>query len=100
MAKIEKRHPKNLTLILVRGDKPPFNLTLPFGGIFVADLSILHTAIDWVQARMKERTSWDGLTIIVISILVIIASPLVKIAAWVGLAYGVWTVWKKERKFF
>jgi len=27
------------------------------------------------------------------------ASPLVKIAAWVGLAYGVWTLWKKEKKW-
>ncbi len=65
----------------------------------MANLSFLHSAIDWVQDRMKERTSWDGLTIIVISILVIMASPLVKIAAWAGLAYGLWTVWKKEKKF-
>jgi len=65
----------------------------------MADISFLHSVIDWIQARMKERTSWDGLTIILISILIIMASPLVKIAAWVGLAYGVWTLWKKEKKW-
>jgi hypothetical protein len=65
----------------------------------MTDLTLLHSAIDWIQLRMKERTSWDGLTIIVISVLVIIASPLVKIAAWGGLAYGIWTLWKKEKKW-
>ncbi len=65
----------------------------------MADLSLVHKAIDWIQDRMKERTSWDGLTIIVISILVIMASPIVKIAAWGGLAYGLWTLWKKEKKW-
>jgi hypothetical protein len=56
-----------------------------------------QTAIDWIQDRLKERTSWDGLTIIVISILVLIASPLIRYAAWAGLFYGIWTLWKGER---
>lgn len=59
-------------------------------------MSTVHFVIDWVQARIKERTSWDGITIIVISIMVLVASPVVKYAAWAGLAYGVWTLWKKE----
>lgn len=58
--------------------------------------SLFHNVIDWLQERMKERTSWDGLTIIVISILALIASPLMRYAAWAGLAYGIWTLWKKE----
>ena len=29
----------------------------------------LNYIIDWVQARVNERTSWDGVTIIVISIM-------------------------------
>jgi hypothetical protein len=48
---------------------------------------------------MKERTSWDGLTIILISILVIMSSPLIKVAAWAGLVYGIWTLWAKEKKW-
>jgi hypothetical protein len=58
--------------------------------------SLIHDVIDWAQERMKERTSWDGLTIIVISVLALIASPLISYAAWAGLAYGIWTIWKKE----
>ncbi|CAL1238825.1 hypothetical protein [Candidatus Methylocalor cossyra] len=61
-------------------------------------ISALNGAIDWLQERLKERTSWDGLTLIVLSILVLVASPLIKYLAWAGLGYGVWTLWKKERK--
>lgn len=59
--------------------------------------SFAHTAVDWIQARLKERTSWDGLTIIVISILILVASPLIRYVAWAGLFYGLWTLWKGER---
>ena len=59
-------------------------------------VSTVNWAIDWLQERMKERTSWDGFTIIVISVLVLSASPLLRYAAWAGLVYGVWTLWKKE----
>ena len=60
-------------------------------------IATVNNMIDWLQLRLKERTSWDGLTIIVISILALIASPLIKYAAWIGLAYGAWTLWKKEK---
>jgi hypothetical protein len=60
--------------------------------------SILNTLIDWAQKRITERSSWDGLTIIVISILALVASPLIKYAAWLGLGYGAWTLWKTEKK--
>lgn len=60
---------------------------------------IIHSSIDWLQARLKERTSWDGLTIVVISIMALVASPLIRYAAWAGLAYGIWTLWAKERRF-
>jgi hypothetical protein len=36
-------------------------------------VSTVNWAIDWLQERMKERTSWDGFTIIVISVLVLSA---------------------------
>lgn len=67
----------------------------------MADLSVikstLNYVIDWMQARINERTSWDGVTIITISIIALIATPLVKYAGWIGLAYGIWTLWKREK---
>ena len=50
------------------------------------------------MARLAERTSWDGSVIIAVSLLALAASPLIKWAAWAGLAYGAWTLWKAEEK--
>jgi hypothetical protein len=57
----------------------------------------LHSLIDWLQDRMRERTSWDGLTLIVVSVLALVAAPLIRYVAWFGIAYGIWTLWTKER---
>lgn len=63
----------------------------------IAIKPVLNYVVDWVQARVNERTSWDGVTIIVISVIALIATPLVKYAAWIGLGYGAWTLWKREK---
>ena len=52
--------------------------------------------IDYIKARIGERTSWDGITIIGVSLLIIVAAPIVKLLAWPALAYGSWTLWKPE----
>lgn len=59
--------------------------------------SMIHSTIDWLQDRMRERTSWDGVMIIVISVVALLATPLIRYLAWFGIAYGIWTVWTKER---
>jgi hypothetical protein len=60
--------------------------------------SVINYMIDWIQARVNERTTWDGLTIMVISFLALIASPFIRYIAWLGLIYGAWTLWKKDKK--
>ena len=52
--------------------------------------------MDWLKARLGERTSWDGGVIIAGSLAIILLGGLVKWAAWAGLVYGAWTLWKKE----
>ena len=42
----------------------------------------LAFAYEWAQARWGERTSWDGAVIIAVSLLVIIAAPIIKLLAW------------------
>ena len=54
--------------------------------------SLLH----WIKERTKERTSWDGGIIIAGSLAIILFGGLVKVAAWAGLAYGIWTIIQKE----
>ena len=51
----------------------------------------------WVKASVSERTSWDGGVIIVGCLMVICFGGLAKMAAWVGLVYGVWAIWKAEQ---
>ena len=45
--------------------------------------------LDIIKTRLGERTSWDGLTIIGVSLLVIVAAPIVKLLAWPALAYHI-----------
>jgi|TARA_B100000073_G_C23462658_1_gene464061 hypothetical protein len=57
----------------------------------------LDLVMGWVKARIAERTSWDGATIIGISVLVLMAAPIVKLLAWPALAYGIYTLLKEEK---
>ena len=52
--------------------------------------------IDWIQGRLKERTSLDGAVLIGGCLAILLLGPLAKWAAWAGLAYGIFTFWKKE----
>lgn len=51
----------------------------------------------WVVARLKERTSWDGAVMIAAGVAYIVLGPLAKVAAYAAIAYGAWTIWKKEK---
>lgn len=51
----------------------------------------------WINDRIGERTSWDGAALIGLGIIVLIAKPLASIFAYAAIAYGAWTLWKKEK---
>lgn len=51
---------------------------------------------NWIKNRLDERTSWDGAAIIALGLVVLIAGPFAKLAAYAAIAYGAWTIWKKE----
>lgn len=51
----------------------------------------------WITGRLKERTTWDGAGLVALGGLVLFMAPLAKIAAGIAIAYGVWTMWKKEK---
>jgi hypothetical protein len=52
--------------------------------------------VNFIKDLIKERTSWDGVMLIVICGSVILFGGLAKMMAWVGLGYGIWTLLKKE----
>ena len=57
---------------------------------------MISTIKSWANKRFNERTSWDGAFLIAVGVIVLIAGPLAKIAAYGAIAYGAWTIWKSE----
>ncbi len=51
---------------------------------------------DWIMARVAERTSWDGATIIGGSVLILVGAPIIKLLAWPALAWGIYTLIKEQ----
>ena len=51
---------------------------------------------NWIKARLEERTSIDGMALIAIGVIVLISGPFAKLAAYAAIAYGAWTIFKKE----
>ena len=52
--------------------------------------------MEYLKKLLKERTSVDGAALIAICGSVILFGGLAKLAAWVGLAYGIYTLIKSE----
>ena len=52
---------------------------------------------NFLTSRLEERTSLDGAILIAIGVIILIAGPFAKIAAYGAIAYGAWTIWKKEK---
>ena len=50
----------------------------------------------WIKSRLDERTSWDGAVLIAVGLVILIAGPFAKLAAYAAIAYGAWTIWKAE----
>jgi len=50
----------------------------------------------FITSRLEERTSWDGVMLIGIALIILIAGPLAKLAAYIAIAYGAWTIYKSE----
>ena len=52
--------------------------------------------IDWIKSRLDERTSWDGAMLIAIGVIVLIAGPFAKIAAYGAIGYVLGLFGKKR----
>jgi|TARA_B100001057_G_scaffold498037_1_gene603879 hypothetical protein len=52
---------------------------------------------NFITSRLEERTSLDGAILIAIGIIILIAGPFAKIAAYGAIAYGAWTIYKREK---
>lgn len=51
---------------------------------------------NWIIDRVKERTSLDGAALIAVGVIILLAGPFAKIAAYAAIVYGAWTIWKAD----
>lgn len=58
-------------------------------------MDILIKAKDWITERVVERTTLDGIGLIVACGSVILFGGLAKLLAWAGLLWGIYTLVKK-----
>ena len=52
--------------------------------------------MSYVKKVLGERTTLDGATLVGICGSVILFGGLAKMVAWIGLGYGLWTLFKTE----
>lgn len=52
--------------------------------------------MNWLKDRVKEVSSWSGVSLIALGMLIILGGPFVKIAAYAAVAWGIVSVVKKD----
>ena len=50
----------------------------------------------FITSRLEERTTWDGAMLIGLGLIVLTAGPFAKLAAYIAIGYGAWTIYKSE----
>lgn len=50
----------------------------------------------WISSRLSERTTLDGAILIGAGVAFLIFKPIAALVAYGAIAYGAWTIWKKE----
>ena len=51
---------------------------------------------NWIIKRLSERTTLDGAVLIRAGVAFLIFKPIASLVAYGAIAYGAWTIWKKE----
>jgi hypothetical protein len=49
----------------------------------------------WIQEKIKERSSTDGVIMIAAGAAMIVFAPLTEIIAYAAIAYGAYTIYRK-----
>jgi len=51
----------------------------------------------WLQARLSERTTYDGVVIVAICGSYILFDSIITLGAYAGVLYGLWTMWQQQK---
>ena len=52
--------------------------------------------MEWLKARVKEISTWSGASLVALGLLVVLGGPLVKLAAYAAIIWGVVLMVKKQ----
>ena len=52
--------------------------------------------MNWLKSKLTERSSMDGILMVAAGAAIIIFSPLTQMIAYAAIAWGAWTIWRKE----
>jgi hypothetical protein len=50
----------------------------------------------WIISRLGERTTLDGAVLVGAGVAFLIFKPIASLVAYAAIAYGAWTIWKRE----
>ena len=51
----------------------------------------------FITDRLNERTTIDGVVLIGAGVAFLIFKPIASLVAYAAIAYGAWTIWKREK---
>ena len=52
--------------------------------------------MNWIKNRIKEMTTWNGMSLIAMGIIILFAGAFAKYAANAAIIYGAYSIWKNE----
>ena len=62
----------------------------------IGEIFMIELAKNWIISRFKERTTWDGAILVGVGVVYLVIEPIGTVVAYGAIAYGAWTIWKKE----
>ena len=54
------------------------------------------TEMNWLKERVKEISTWSGASLVALGLLVVLGGPLVKMAAYAAIIWGIISIVKKQ----
>lgn len=61
------------------------------------DITFIYNFIkSYLDGIWRERSTWDGAVLIGVGVAYLVLAPLAKWAAFAAIAYGAWTLLKRE----
>ena len=55
-----------------------------------------NNQMNWLKERVKEISTWSGASLVALGLLVVLGGPLVKMAAYAAIVWGIISIVKKQ----